>query len=79
VVLIAFATSSVTILKVFGIGMTLAVLLDATLVRGILVPAFMRLAGNANWWAPPWMRRIYERFGISETETASPDREAVKA
>ncbi len=78
VVLIAFATSSVTILKVFGIGMTLAVLLDATLVRGILVPAFMRLAGNANWWAPRWMRRIYERFGISESEAASSDREPVR-
>ena len=78
VVLIAFATSSVTILKVFGIGMTLAVLLDATLVRGILVPAFMRLAGNANWWAPQWMRRIYERFGISESEAASSDREPVR-
>ena len=78
VVLIAFATSSVTILKVFGIGMTLAVLLDATLVRGILVPAFMRLAGNANWWAPRWMRRIYERFGISESEAASSDRESVR-
>ena len=58
--------------------MTLAVLLDATLVRGILVPAFMRLAGNANWWAPRWMRRIYERFGISESEAASSDRESVR-
>ena len=40
--------------------------MDATLVRGILVPSSMRLAGEANWWAPPWMRRIHERFGFSE-------------
>ena len=45
---------------------TLAVLMDATLIRGTLVPAFMRLAGNANWWAPGPLRRFYERFGIRE-------------
>ena len=42
--------------------------MDATLVRATLVPAFMRLAGEANWWAPRWMKRIYERFGFSESE-----------
>jgi RND superfamily putative drug exporter len=52
----------------FGVGMALAVIVDATLVRGALVPAFMRLAGNANWWAPRPLRRLYERFGISEAE-----------
>jgi RND superfamily putative drug exporter len=66
VVFIAFATSSVTFIKLFGIGLTLAVIVDATLIRATLVPAFMRLAGRANWWAPAWMRRIYERFGISD-------------
>jgi len=40
--------------------------MDATLIRGLLVPAFMRLTGDANCWAPPWMRRIHNRFGISE-------------
>ena len=52
----------------FSMGslMTLAVLMDATLVRATLVPAFMRLAGDANWWAPSWMRRIYDRAGMSE-------------
>ena len=49
------------------IGLTLAVLMDATLIRGTLVPAFMRLAGNANWWAPGPLRRFYARFGISES------------
>jgi len=66
IVFISFATSSVTFIKLFGIGLTLAVLMDATLIRGILVPAFMRLAGNANWWAPAPLRRVYDRWGISE-------------
>ena len=67
VVFVAFATSGVTFIKLFGIGLTIAVLMDATLVRATLVPAFMRLAGRANWWAPAWMRRLYDRFGISES------------
>jgi RND superfamily putative drug exporter len=66
VVFIAFAMSSVSIMKMFGIGMTLAVLVDAFLVRTTLVPAFMRLAGKANWWAPMWMRKLHNRFGIRE-------------
>jgi putative drug exporter of the RND superfamily len=66
VVFIAFATSSITFIKMFGIGMALAVVMDATLIRGVLVPAFMRLAGRANWWAPGWLRRIHERVGISD-------------
>lgn len=66
VVFIAFATSNVSFMKMFGIGMTVAVLVDAFIVRATLVPAFMRLAGDANWWAPGWMRRIYRRFGIRE-------------
>ena len=67
VVFIAFATSRVTFIKLFGIGLTMAVLMDATLIRAVLVPAFMRLAGNANWWAPAPLRRIHDRFGISES------------
>jgi RND superfamily putative drug exporter len=72
IVFIAFATSGVTFIKMFGIGLTLAVVLDATLIRGTLVPAFMRLAGEANWWAPSWMRRIQERWGFSEHERVTP-------
>ena len=68
VVFIAFSTSNITFIKMFGIGLALAVIMDATLIRGTLVPAFMRLAGEANWWAPKWMKRIYDRFGISESE-----------
>jgi RND superfamily putative drug exporter len=67
VVFVAFATSGVAFLKMFGVGMTLAVLVDAFLIRSTLVPAFMRLAGNANWWAPRWMKRVYRRFGFAES------------
>jgi len=66
---IAFAlTSHVNTIKLFGLAMTLAILLDATLVRGLLVPAFLRLGGDANWWAPAPLRRVYDRFGLSESE-----------
>ncbi len=68
VVFTAFATSEVTFIKLFGVGLTMAVLVDATLVRGVLVPAFMRLAGDANWWAPRPLARLYDRIGLSETE-----------
>lgn len=71
VVFVAFATSGVTFIKMMGVGLTLAVIMDATLVRATLVPAFMRLAGEANWWAPGWMRRLYDRFGISEGGTGT--------
>ncbi len=66
VVLIAFGMSGVSFLKMFGFGMALAVLVDATLVRATLVPAFMKLAGSANWWAPRPLARFHDRFGISE-------------
>jgi RND superfamily putative drug exporter len=66
VVFLSFATSGISFIKLFGIGLTLAVLMDATVVRAFLVPAFMRLAGDANWWAPAWMKRIYDRVGFSE-------------
>jgi RND superfamily putative drug exporter len=65
-VFLAFGTSSVTFIKLFGIGMAIAVMVDATLVRGALVPAFMRIAGNVNWWAPRPLRRLHDRFGVSE-------------
>ena len=68
VTFLAFATSDITFIKLFGLGLALAVLMDATLIRATLVPAFMKLAGDANWWAPAWMRRIHERFGFSESE-----------
>ncbi|MEA2487607.1 MAG: putative drug exporter of the superfamily, partial [Actinomycetota bacterium] len=67
VVFVAIGTSGITFIKMFGVGLTLAVVMDATLIRGALVPAFMRLAGRANWWAPTPLRKIYERFGLSES------------
>ncbi|HYV58903.1 MAG TPA: MMPL family transporter [Acidimicrobiia bacterium] len=73
VVFIAFATSGVSFIKIFGLGLTIAVLMDAFVIRATLVPAFMRIAGEANWWAPNWMRRIHERIGISETEEPAPE------
>jgi RND superfamily putative drug exporter len=75
VVFLAFATSQIAFLKLIGIGLALAVVMDATLVRGALVPAFMRLAGKANWWAPRPLRRLYDRFGLRE----APEPEAVRS
>ena len=66
VVWIAFISSGVTFIKMLGLGMALAVIVDATLVRGVLVPAFMRLAGDWNWWSPRPLRRLYRRVGLHE-------------
>jgi RND superfamily putative drug exporter len=71
IVFVAFATSQVSFLKLFGIGTALAVLVDATLIRALLVPAFMRLAGRANWWAPAPLRRLHARFGLREAPGGS--------
>ncbi|AYY15612.1 MMPL family transporter [Actinobacteria bacterium YIM 96077] len=62
-----YATSGVSFLQQLGIGMALVVAVDATLIRGVLAPAFMRLAGSANWWAPRPLRRLHDRIGLSET------------
>jgi RND superfamily putative drug exporter len=72
IVFLAFGTSGVSFIKMFGIGLALAIVMDATLVRGTLVPAFMRLAGEANWWAPNWLRTIQERVGLSESARPVP-------
>ena len=53
-------------MRIFGLGLTLAVLVDATLVRMALLPSFMRLMGRWNWWAPAPLARLHERIGISE-------------
>jgi RND superfamily putative drug exporter len=71
IVFIAFATSEVSFLKLFGVGTALAILIDATLIRALLVPAFMRLAGRANWWAPAPLRRLHARVGLREASGAS--------
>jgi putative drug exporter of the RND superfamily len=59
--------AKVSIMCMFGVGVPLAVLMDATLVRMLLVPAFMRVLGPLNWWAPRPLARLYRRFGISES------------
>ncbi len=68
VVVGAFATSSITFIKMIGVGIVVALLVDATLVRLLLVPATMRLLGRYNWWAPPFLRAAYARFGFRETD-----------
>ncbi|MFE7588537.1 MMPL family transporter [Kitasatospora sp. NPDC057512] len=72
-VFVTFASSGLTLLKLLGVGLALAVVVDATLVRGLLVPAFMRLAGRANWWAPGPLRRLHDRFGLSEHSGEVPE------
>jgi RND superfamily putative drug exporter len=70
IVFLSFLSSDVIFMKMLGLGLALAVLLDATVVRGALVPAFMRLAGRANWWAPGPLRRLHTRFGLREGDDA---------
>ena len=66
IVFAGIAASEVSFMRMFGVGLTLAVLMDATLIRMLLVPSFMRLAGRVNWWAPAPLRRVHDRFGLSE-------------
>jgi RND superfamily putative drug exporter len=66
--------SEVSIMRMFGLGLTLAVLMDATLVRMLLVPAFMHLMGPRNWWAPEGMARWHGRFGLRECGRVAPAR-----
>ncbi len=68
IVFAGIATSEVSIVQLFGVGLSLAVLVDAFLIRATLVPAFMRLAGRSNWWSPSWLRRWHLRYGIWENE-----------
>lgn len=63
----AFATSEIIFIKENGVGTALAVLIDASIIRALLVPSLMELLGKWNWWAPAPLRRLHERWGISET------------
>jgi putative drug exporter of the RND superfamily len=62
----ALIAAQVSFMRMFGVGLTLAVLVDATLVRMVLVPAFMHVLGHWSWWAPKPLVWLHERFGISE-------------
>jgi putative drug exporter of the RND superfamily len=66
--LLAFGTSGVSFIQMFGIGSGLAILVDATLIRGVLVPVGMRVLGRAAWWSPPFLRRVHDRVGLREAE-----------
>ena len=66
VTFIAFGMSGVTMIKMFGVTLALAILMDAFVIRGLLVPAVMKLAGEANWWAPAPLRRLHRRIAITE-------------
>jgi uncharacterized membrane protein YdfJ with MMPL/SSD domain len=64
----AFSASGITFIKLLGVGMIVALIVDATIVRVLLVPATMRLLGRANWWAPGPLGRVYRRYGIREQD-----------
>ncbi|CNE20949.1 transporter [Mycobacterium tuberculosis] len=72
VVIGAFATSGITFIKMVGVGMAVAILMDATVIRALLVPAMMRLMGRVNWWAPGPLARFYRRYGIREAPATNP-------
>ena len=79
---IAFAAliaAQVSFMRIFGLGTTLAVLVDATLVRMALLPAFMQVMGKWNWWAPKPLARLHERFGLSEGGPAPPTGSGVRS
>jgi putative drug exporter of the RND superfamily len=62
----ALTAAQVAFMRMMGVGLTVAVLVDATLVRMVLVPAFMHVLGRVNWWAPRPLAQLHERVGISE-------------
>jgi RND superfamily putative drug exporter len=67
VAMFAFATSKIIFIKENGVGTALAVLIDASVIRALLVPSLMALLGKWNWWAPAPLRRLHDRFGVRET------------
>ena len=68
----AFSASGITFIKLLGVGMIVALAIDASIVRVLLVPATMRLLGGANWWAPRPLRGLYARYGIRESDGERP-------
>jgi putative drug exporter of the RND superfamily len=74
IVFLGFAAGELLTIKEVGLGMAIAVVLDATVVRMLLVPATMKLMGRWNWWAPPAVRRLHDRFGLAEQRPPAPPR-----
>jgi uncharacterized membrane protein YdfJ with MMPL/SSD domain len=68
IVIGAFSGSGITFIKLMGVGMIVALIVDASIVRVMLVPATMRLLGRANWWAPRPLRSLYAQYGIRESD-----------
>jgi len=68
----AFMVSDISFMKFFGLGVGLAILIDAVLIRGILLPAAMRVLGEAAWWAPRPLRRLHRKVGLSEEPVPVP-------
>jgi len=66
----AFSTSEIVFIKELGLGAVLAVLIDASIIRALLVPSLMALLGPLNWWAPRPLRRLHDRIGLRETASA---------
>jgi uncharacterized membrane protein YdfJ with MMPL/SSD domain len=75
VVIGSFSTSGISFIKLVGVGMFVAIAVDATVVRAILVPATMRLLGRAAWWTPGPLQRLYARYGIPEHDLPEPEPE----
>jgi RND superfamily putative drug exporter len=72
IVFAGFAAGEVLAIKQLGVGLAIAVLVDATIVRTLLVPATMKLLGERNWWAPAPLRRFHQRFGLHEAPSPQP-------
>src|SRR5918993_615208 len=77
IVFLVWVTSGISYMKAIGVGMPIAILMDATLIRGALLPALMRLAGDANWSAPGPLRRLHARLGLREHAEPAPNEAAV--
>jgi RND superfamily putative drug exporter len=74
----AFGTGGVSFIQMFGIGTALAIVIDATLIRGVLVPAGMRLLGRAAWWSPRPLRKLHDFIGLSESAPPAPPDEPAR-
>jgi len=72
-VFFSFGLAEAVVIKAIGLGMGLAVLVDATIIRALLVPATMRLMGDWNWWTPKPLARLHRRLGLSENTIDAPD------
>ena len=79
IVFTGFAAGEVLAIKQLGVGLAIAVLVDATIVRTLLVPATMKLLGERNWWAPAPLRRFHQRFGLHEAPSSVPNPAEAKA